>query len=134
MATQLAVGSAYERIGGAPAVKAVVDRFYQHVIADPELAVYFHRLDEAGFATLKRHQVAMLSQVLGGPRQYTGRELGEAHRALHITARHYRRVAHLLVGTLWEFKAPEEIIFEVSEVLTNLAAVIVEPRPGGHPG
>ena len=31
----------YERIGGAPAVSAVVNRFYEAVLADPALAPYF---------------------------------------------------------------------------------------------
>lgn len=64
--------SAYERVGGAPAVKAVVDRFYQRVLADGELARYFADLDESGMTQLKRHQVAMVSQVLGGPGRTPG--------------------------------------------------------------
>jgi hemoglobin len=133
MATEVAaVESAYARIGGAPVVKAVVDRFYEYVVADEDLAPYFRRLDAAGLTALKRHQVALLSQVLGGPRQYTGRELAHAHRDLHITERDYRRVTHLLVGTLWEFEVPERIIFEVTEVLAGLRPAIVAPVPAGR--
>lgn len=120
--------SAYERVGGRPAVKAVVERFYERVLADRNLTHYFTGLDEAGMTQLKRHQVAMVSQVLGGPREYTGRELGEAHEALKITAIDYRRVSHLLVGTLWEFKVPEDIIFEVSEVLASLQDVVASEK------
>lgn len=116
--------SAFDRVGGAPAVKAVVDRFYERVLADDTLAGYFTDLDESGLAQLKRHQVAMISQVLGGPREYTGRELADAHRPLNIPPLHYRRVAHLLLGTLWEFDVPEDIIFEVSEVLASLQDTI----------
>jgi hemoglobin len=116
--------SAFERVGGAPAVKAVVDRFYEQVLANDDLARYFAPLDEAGMAQLKRHQVAMISQVLDGPREYTGRELAEAHRPLNISAQDYRRVAHLLVGTLWQFNVPEDIIFDVSELLSSLQGVI----------
>jgi hemoglobin len=116
--------SAFDRVGGAPAVKAVVDRFYERVLADDELAKYFTNLDESGLAQLKRHQVAMISQVLGGPREYTGRELADAHQSLNIAPVHYRRVAHLLVGTLWEFDVPEDIIFQVSEVLASLQDTI----------
>jgi hemoglobin len=116
--------SAFERVGGTPAVKAVVDRFYERVLADDTLAGYLAELDESGLAQLKRHQVAMISQVLGGPREYTGRELADAHRSLDIPPLHYRRVAHLLTGTLWEFDVPEDIIFEVSEVLASLQETI----------
>ena len=116
--------SPFERVGGTPAVKAVVDRFYGRVLADDDLAHYFTSLDASGMRQLKRHQVAMISQVLGGPREYTGRELADAHQRLNIPGLHYRRVSHLLVGTLWEFDVPEDIIFDVSELLVSLEGVI----------
>ena len=116
--------SAFERVGGAPAVKAVVDRFYERVLADNDLSEYFASMDAAGMTQLKRHQAAMISQVLGGPREYTGRDLADAHRALDISALHYRRVSHLLVGTLWEYDVPEDIIFDVSELLSSLQGAI----------
>ena len=116
--------SAFERVGGAPAVKAVVDRFYERVLADDDLSKYFTDLDASGMTQLKRHQAAMISQVLGGPREYTGRDLADAHRGLNISALHYRRVSHLLVGTLWEFDVPEDIIFDVSELLASLQGTI----------
>ena len=47
----------YEAIGGGPAVRMVVDDFYQRVLADPELAHYFNGID---MTRLKRHQ-ALLS-------------------------------------------------------------------------
>src|SRR5215475_8732925 len=90
--------SAFERVGGAPAVKAVVDRFYERVLADNDLSEYYTSMDAAGMTQLKRHQAAMISQVLGGPREYAGRDLADAHRTLDISAVHYRRVSHLLVG------------------------------------
>lgn len=116
--------SAFERVGGAAALKAVVDRFYERVLANDDLVGYFAGLDEPGMTQLKRHQMAMLSQVLGGPREYTGRELADAHRPLRISGLHYRRVCHLLVGTLWQFDVPEDIIFDVSELLASLQGVI----------
>lgn len=121
--------SAFDRVGGAPAVKAVVDRFYERVLADDTLARYFTDLDASGMTQLKRHQVTMISQVLGGPREYSGRELADVHRPLSIPPVRYRRVSHLLVGTLWEFDVPEDIIFEVSELLASLQGVIA-PEDG----
>src|SRR5262245_12099069 len=116
--------SAFERVGGASAVKAVVDRFYERVLADEDLARYFAGMDANGMTQLKRHQAAMISQVLGGPREYAGRDLADAHRPLNISGLHYRRVSHLLVGTLWEYDVPEDIIFDVSELLSSLQDVI----------
>jgi hemoglobin len=52
------VTTAYARIGGAPAVRAVVDRFYERLLADAELRVYFAGLGEEAMAGLRRHQAA----------------------------------------------------------------------------
>jgi hemoglobin len=125
--------SSFDRVGGAPAVKAVVDRFYERVLADDVLARYFTGFDGERMTQLKRHQVAMISQVLGGPREYTGRELAEAHQPLDIPPVQYRRVTHLLVGTLWEFDVPEDIIFSVSELLASLQGVIASEDGDTHP-
>jgi hemoglobin len=64
--------SDYQRIGGGAAVRAVVDRFYELVLGDPRLATFFA---DSNMPQLKRHQVLLISQVLGGPASYDGREL-----------------------------------------------------------
>ena len=88
--------SAYERIGGGPAVKELVDRFYDRVLADKRLARYF----TTDMHRLKWHQASLLATLLGGPDRYQGRELGAAHQRLRIRRRHYGRVAHHLTGTM----------------------------------
>ena len=64
--------SDYDAIGGGPAVSAVVNDFYVRVLADPQLVPYFEGVD---MARLKRHQVLLVTQVLGGPAKYDGRSL-----------------------------------------------------------
>lgn len=54
--------SLYERIGRAPAITAAVDRFYDRVLADPELKNFFNGVSRS---RLKAHQFAFLSQALG---------------------------------------------------------------------
>ena len=66
----------YERIGGEPATRAAVDRFYVRVLADPLLAPFFEKTD---IGRLKSHQFAFLSQAMGGPRQYSGASMRQAH-------------------------------------------------------
>jgi hemoglobin len=117
----------FERIGGTPAVREAVERFYTRVLEDPELASYF---TDADVGEIKRHQVLLLSQVLGGPQGYDGRELGEAHRGLGITETHYDRVVDHLVAVLVELGAPEDTIGAAGEVVAGVKADIVEGSPG----
>jgi hemoglobin len=117
----------YDRIGGAPAVREAVDRFYARVLDDAELAPYF---TDADIAQVKRHQVLLLSQVLGGPQAYGGRELGEAHRGLGVTETHYDRVVDHLVAVLTELGAPPDTIAAAGEVVAGVKADIVESSTG----
>ena len=59
--------SHYERIGGSPAVTAVVDELYVRLTADDQVGHYFTDID---LPTQKRHMVLMLTKVLGGPDTY----------------------------------------------------------------
>jgi hemoglobin len=74
--------SDYERVGGGPAIRAVVDRFYELVLQDDRLVSFF---TDSNMTQLKRHQVLLISQVLGGPANYDGRDLRQAHAGLRIS-------------------------------------------------
>ena len=112
----------YERIGGAPAVSAVVNRFYEAVLADPALAPYFTGVEMSG---LRRHQVLIISQVLGGPAEYDGRELADAHAGHNITDEAFDKVVAHLVTTLKDAGVDDDIIGRVGQVVVGLRADIV---------
>jgi hemoglobin len=118
----------YDRIGGGATVREAVDRFYALVLADDELAPYFTDVD---LARLKRHQVLLLSQVLGGPTAYDGRELGDAHRGLGITDAQYDKVVAHLVSVLVELGADDEAIAAAGSVVAAVKPDIVESTAGG---
>ncbi|GAB3997144.1 group 1 truncated hemoglobin GlbN [Glycomyces albus] len=115
--------SAYDRIGGAPAVTEAVDRFYRRLLDDDGLADFFAETD---LPRLKRHQVAMISQVLDGPKAYEGRELGEAHRGMGIEPAQYKAVGAHLTAVLEELEVPRDIIDSVGQVLEAVAPDIIE--------
>jgi hemoglobin len=108
--------SDYDRIGGGPAVKGVVERFYELILADEQLAGFF---DGTDMTSLKRHQVLLISQVLGGPANYDGRDLREAHAGLDITRGDYISTVSHLVQAMTEADVPPAIMERVG---TTLAA------------
>lgn len=112
----------YQRIGGAQAVKKVVDDLYVHALQDEQLSPYF---DDTDLPALKRHMVLMLTKVLGGPDNYAGRGLAEAHQGLDITGEHYERVGHVLLGVLWENRAGVDVLMHVAGVLAAVREQIV---------
>jgi hemoglobin len=115
--------SHYDRVGGRPAIREVVERFYARVLDDDDLSPYF---TEADVPSVKRHQVLLLSQVLGGPAEYDGRELGEAHRGLGITSDHYDKGVGHLVAALTDLGADDEVLAAAGGVVAGVKADIVE--------
>ena len=119
--------SYFAQIGGAEAVKAAVGIFYDRVLADPELAGYF---TEVEMVEQRRHLVLMLTAVLGGPDNYRGRTLAEAHQPLHIPPAHYALVGAHLVATLTELGVPAEILGHVQGVLGQVEDQVVAAGHG----
>ncbi|MET8250826.1 group 1 truncated hemoglobin [Micromonospora sp. NPDC005197] len=126
---ETAPASNYDRIGGASSVKAAVELFYDKVLADPELAGYFATVDMAG---QRRHLALMLTVVLGGPNEYTGRGLAEAHQPLGIPVAHYAKVGEYLIATLTELGVPADVQDDVRAVLAQVQDQVVATgeRPG----
>ena len=115
--------SDYDAIGGGPAVSAVVNDFYVRVLGDPQLAPYFAGID---IARLKRHQVMLVSQVLGGPAKYDGRPLAEAHAGLGIDRDDFSSVVGHLAAAMKDAGVPDDIIGRAGAAVVATESDIVE--------
>ena len=115
--------SDYEAVGGAPAVSAVVNDFYERVLGDPQLAPYFEDVD---LPRLKRHQVLLVTQVLGGPANYDGRTLAEAHAGLGIDHNDFMAVVGHLGAAMKGAGVPDDIIGRAGAAVAATESDIVE--------
>ena len=118
----MAEQSLYERIGGVNAIAMVVDRFSDEIVKNPKLNVNpaLREWNESGqLPGLKFMRTLWLCQQAGGPFQYTGRELGEAHKDLHITSDEFDEVGAEIARALDHFNVPER---EKQEVLAAIVA------------
>ncbi len=89
--------SLFEKIGGAPAVKAVVADFYKRILNDSLLIPYFKHTD---MAKQHMHQEMFITMALGGPNSYQGRDMKSAHKGLGITNEAFDAVAGHLSDAL----------------------------------
>ena len=112
----------YDSIGGADALRVAVDRFYLKVLGDPQLAPYFEGKD---VSAIKRHQVLLLTTILGGPGAYEGRDLGEAHAALAISGADYDRTVGHLVAVLSELGVQGEAYQALTSAVLGTRGAIV---------
>jgi hemoglobin len=124
-AAQSNASSPFVAVGGAVAVSAVVDEFYRRLLEDPATAGYFTTLMGDGLARLKRHQVLLLTKVLGGPDRYDGRDLGMAHSDLSISDAAYQRVSLYLLTVLHDFNVPMDVLQVADTTLRAVQPAIV---------
>jgi len=114
--------SPYDRIGGQPSVSEAVERLYQLILGDPELAPYFAGVE---MSDLKKHMVSLLTKVLGGPDSYTGRDLTLAHQNLHVTSEHFFVVTVYLLSVLQDLGVPLDIRRAVGTVLASVQPLVI---------
>jgi hemoglobin len=123
----------FDRLRGRDGISSVVQEFYTRVLRDPQLDHYFA---DVPMWRLQRHMVAFLVQATGGPKEYEGREMREAHTGLDIRPRDFDRVAVHLVATLADFGVSPEDSDAVVEAIASLKPAIateIEPDPGRMP-
>lgn len=71
------------------------------------------------------HQTKFIAHVLGGPAEYTGRELGAAHQSLRITGPAFDEVAEILQETIEDAGMEAEDVTKVMAIVAGARGSIV---------
>lgn len=117
--------SLYERLGGKPAITAVVDDFVANVAADGRINKFFAN---ANIPRLKTMLVDQICQGTGGPCVYTGRDMKSVHAGMRIATADFNALVEDLVKTLNKFKVPAKEQQELLGILGPMKADIVTAR------
>src|SRR5262245_63483626 len=91
----------YDRLGGRPAITAVVDDFVKNVAADKRINGFFAN---ANIPRLKARLVEQICQGTGGPCTYTGGDMRSVHAGMGIQSKHFNALVEDLGNTLHKFK------------------------------
>ena len=111
--------SLFEQIGGEAAVDAAVDLFYRKVLTDDSISHFFEDTD---MAAQRAKQKSFLTMAFGGPNEYTGADLREAHAPLvakGLNGDHFAAVAGHLQATLEELGVAEDLINQVMGIAAS---------------
>jgi hemoglobin len=118
--------SLFDRLGGKPAIEAVVDEFLKRVAADKRINGRFFNTD---LARLRGLLVEFVCSATGGPCQYTGRDMKTAHAGFQLVQEEFNALVEDLVGALDKFNVPKKEKDEILGALGPLAKDIVNPPP-----
>jgi hemoglobin len=120
--------SLYERLGGKPAVDAVASGLVDRILADNRVNKWFAHAAASTENTnaYKATLAAFICTSVGGPCQYTGRDMVAAHRGRGVTSAAFDAVAENLVAQLNALKVPEKEKNEVMTLVGSLKGSIVQ--------
>ena len=113
----MAQPSLYERLGGKPAITAVVDDFIGNVGGDTRINKRFAGTNIPRLKTMLGNQICEAS---GGPCKYTGRSMRDAHAGMNISDAEFGALVEDLVKSLDKFKVPAK---EKNELLGALGGM-----------
>ncbi|HZJ64444.1 MAG TPA: hypothetical protein VFD36_13075 [Kofleriaceae bacterium] len=118
--------SLYDRLGGEPAIGAVVDDFVNRTTTDARIKERFFNTDANN---LKRLLVEFVCVATGGPCKYSGRDMATSHAGMDLVDDEFNALVENLAATLDKFKVPEK---EKSDLLGALGPlkpdIVVAPE------
>ncbi len=112
--------SLYERLGGENAVNAAVEQFYRKVLADGRIAQFFEGVDIDQQIAKQR---SFLTMAFGGPNNYSGLDMRNAHKKLvekGLNNSHVDAVVENLNSTLRALGVPEKEVKEVAALANSV--------------
>ena len=118
-----ATRSLFDRLGGQPAITAVVDSFVAIVAKDTRVNAKFAKSD---VARVKKMLVDQVCAQTGGPCTYTGRTMKETHLNMGVTEGEFNALVEDLVTTLNAFNVPKPEQDELLNALGTMKGDIVE--------
>ena len=119
--------SLYERLGGMPAIRAVVDGLLDRIQKDSRINAWFgFAAHPQSAASYKASLADIVCQATGGPCKYRGPDLKTVHTGMAITLEAFNSVVEDLAAVLDQFKVPETEKNELLGLLAPLQSQIVE--------
>lgn len=103
----ISMASLYEKLGGEAAINAVVDKFYEFMLADPKVNHFYKTTD---MSKLRCRQKQFITLVTGGPHNYEGTDMHTAHCKLNISRNDFDMTWRHLEAALMHFNVEKTLI------------------------
>jgi hemoglobin len=116
--------SLYDRLGGKPAIEAVVDEFLQRVAGDKRINGRFVNTD---LTRLRGLLVDFVCSATGGPCKYTGRDMHTTHAGFQIVDAEFDALVEDLGAALAKFNVPPAEQNDLLGALGPLQKDVVNP-------
>jgi hemoglobin len=118
----------YERLGGMPAIRAVLEDYTNRILADGRVNPWFVQAaaDPQRAAAYISKLAEFVCQSTGGPCHYTGPDLLMVHQGRSITSEAFAALVEDLVAALDRFHVGEKEKADLLAILGPMKAVVVQ--------
>lgn len=96
----------YRALGGTDGITKVVDAALAEIHGDLRINIFFEKTD---MADLRRLLIEQICAATGGPCEYTGRTMEEAHSGLNLTDADFDAFVEDLVRAMDSQKVPKDL-------------------------
>lgn len=96
----------YRALGGTEGITKVVDAALAEIHGDLRINIFFEKTD---MADLRRLLIEQICAATGGPCEYTGRTMEEAHSGLNLTDADFDAFVEDLVRAMDSVKVPKDL-------------------------
>jgi hemoglobin len=93
----------YDDLGGQDGITKIVDYSMTDYVTDPRISDVF---DNINLDWLKARFVLQFCQLTGGPCKYPGRDMGPAHKGLHLNTAQFNAVVEDLQDAMDKAEIP----------------------------
>ena len=117
----------YERLGGINAISAVVDQFITNVVGDNVINARFAETvaNPSRAQLLRNNLIDQICAGAGGPCQYKGKNMVEAHTGMNITEAEFNALVGDLVAALNSLNVPQKEQDDLLAILGPMQTDIV---------
>lgn len=112
----------YDRLGGTPAITAVVEEFVATTSNDPRISQFFINADKPRLIKLMVEQIC---HNTGGPCEYTGKTMKESHAEMKVDGPAFDAFIDDLTKTLAKLNVPAQETSEVLAAFNGMRADVV---------
>jgi hemoglobin len=117
--------SLYQRLGGEPGVRELVDDVVDRFAENPFLEYYFHNIDRGRVKILAYEYFSMKA---GGPEQYSGQDIHSAFYSLNIRPEEYQYALDDTIYILDLKEVDQQDKHEVIAILEDLRTEIIRAK------
>ncbi|MFD2891252.1 group 1 truncated hemoglobin [Flavobacterium chuncheonense] len=119
--------SLYKRLGETKGISAIVDDIIEAHMNNPAIKARFLPLKDNSehFAVTRQHLINFIITGSGGPQNYTGKNMTDAHRGMNINEKEYMHAIDDIMNTLEKHQVDEQSKKDVLAIVYSLKDTMI---------